>query len=91
MKYIRMGDNFIVFSDNMVHREEATKQGWPERLVHSAGFVCYDIDENGKIEAICNGDSFSLKIGSRADDSEALTEQLVQRGGACLTNSKSET
>lgn len=60
----------VLFSEFMVHRAVAEKFGYH---VIAAGF-CY-INDSGEYE--CYGESTSLKIKSRLEDSRLLNETMV--------------
>lgn len=74
-KYIRNQFKFIVFHNSCQHRETAIKGFGPDKLIHGAGFVRFDVVD-GKIQADCYGHSESLNKGPRHDDPEKLINAL---------------
>ena len=73
MKYIRMGERIYLFSNDINHREFAITRGYPNWLVHSAGFVT---NVDGQLK--CTGKSISLDRESREDDTELLLQCLAE-------------
>jgi len=73
MKYIRIEQGYIVFSDRMSHKAMADSLG---HEVLSAGFVEFDAIINGSIRASCYGESFSLKKTAHPSDTTFLSRQV---------------
>lgn len=69
-----MGQRFFLFPDSIAHFDFAVSQGYPERLVHSAGFVKPPRMPGVILE--CYGESESLKRKARPDDTRELNRQL---------------
>jgi len=67
-KYIRTEEGFILFPENYNHAQVAMGTG---RSVISAGFI---VSHHGGLH--CTGESLSLGIKSRAEDTELLKEWL---------------
>lgn len=70
LKYIRVSSGFITFAEPMMHKEIR----FHEEPI-SAGFYYLKI-EDGEIFAKCYGDSISLNLRSKPEDSELLTKQM---------------
>jgi hypothetical protein len=79
-KYIIVDGRVIVFCDALGHNDVARAFGY--RPVESAGFVRFDIgkDEWGDeaVVAKAYGESISLGIKSREEDSDLITRQLCR-------------
>jgi hypothetical protein len=66
LKYVRTAKGFLVFAClAATHKDIAYACGWPKL---SAGFIDWDVDGR----PLCMGESETLGIGSREDDTEAL-------------------
>lgn len=74
-KYIRAQYKFVVFPESIQHRDCARKVFGHNILIHGAGFMSL-FTENGEINADCYGDSESLKVHSRHDDSKEILNRL---------------
>lgn len=71
LKYVRTTQGFLVFPClAATHKQVADATGWPKL---SAGFVDWDADGR----PLCMGQSDSLGIKSREDDTEALRAEWV--------------
>lgn len=70
LKYIRFSSGFITFAEPTMHKEIR----YDEKPI-SAGFYYLTVFE-GEIIAKCYGDSVSLNLKGKPEDSELLTRQL---------------
>ena len=71
-KYIRTKDNtIIVFSELQLHSEF--------RLFEpiSAGFIIFTIDEDRNPDCVCYGESISLGLKSKEDDTRLAKRQIL--------------
>jgi hypothetical protein len=79
-KYVIVDGSAIVFSAAITH-SDMVKYG---KVAEGAGFVrfYYGKDEwdEDRVIAKCYGDSFSLGVASREEDSELVTRQICGRG-----------
>lgn len=77
-KYVIVNGSAIVFSAAIQHKDMV---GHNEKC-EGAGFVWFDLrkDETGEpeIHAKCYGESFSLGISSREEDSAIVTRQITR-------------
>lgn len=71
-KYIRHGNTPVVFPETLVHADVARQLFGPGAIIHGAGFV--QIDREGRY--VCYGESISLGVKSREDDSDVLNMYL---------------
>lgn len=74
-KYIRSQSSFIVFHNSYQHRETAIKCLGVDKLIHSAGFVHFHLD-NEVLEADCYGFSESLDSYPRPDDDKEILNAI---------------
>jgi len=75
MKYIRLRDEgFVIFEQHIQHSDMLEMLAKTRADVRSAGFVSGFFEEG--YEPKCNGESVSLGISSRADDSDALNRRM---------------
>lgn len=73
MKYIRYKTTVVLFSEDLVHRDVAQALGIkPE----SAGFVEVEEVGDGAYAVRCYGESITLGIGSKPDDSQMVGYHL---------------
>jgi hypothetical protein len=70
-----MADKIIVFDESISHLSMADSFGRKELIV-SAGFVRFRPSKNGGVVARCSGESETLGIGSREEDSELVTRNF---------------
>lgn len=74
-KYIRHQTRFLVFSDSIQHRELAIKAIGPDKIIHGAGFMRLNLTDKA-IEAVCYGESVSLKTTPRRDDHSSILSAI---------------
>ncbi len=73
VKYIRTKDDeIIVFNEMMMHIE------FQHFKPKSAGFINIYINEKGRLDCKCYGESISLDIKSHEDDSDLAKRQILQ-------------
>jgi hypothetical protein len=74
-KYIRTKDNkIIVFSELQLHSE--FKRFEPI----SAGFIIFTTDEDKNTDCLCYGESISLDLKSKEDDTQLAKRQILGYG-----------
>jgi len=72
VKYIRTKDNkIIVFSELQLHSE--FKRFEPI----SAGFIIFSTDDNKNPDCLCYGESVSLDLKSKEDDTRLAKRQIL--------------
>jgi hypothetical protein len=67
----------LVFSEILVHAEVA--RAYPGRVV-SAGFVSFRASPDGDLTADAWGESISLNVASRPEDSGIITKLILPKG-----------
>jgi len=74
-KYIRTKDNkIIVFSELQLHSE--FKRFEPI----SAGFIVFSTDDDENPDCLCYGESISLDLKSKEDDTQLAKRQILGYG-----------
>jgi hypothetical protein len=75
IKYIRHKHTFFAFNKCFVHRDLSNLIFGGDLLIHGAGFINYTKNTSG-IEAECHGESISLQVSCRLDDTDLIVDSL---------------
>ena len=71
-KYVKTKNKkIIVFSELQIHSEFKIFKPI------SAGFIIFNVSEDGNVSCVCFGESISLDIGSHPEDTKLARQQII--------------